>query len=247
MKRLIIVTAILGTLAQGTTRAGWLDVLLGNKSTNQPAGSSIAALSQEQVISALKEALGKGVEHAVSTLGTTNGFLSDLRVKIPVPEPLQKVERSLRLLGQDKLADDFIATMNHAAEQAVPQAASVLGNAVQQMTLADAKAILTSTNTAATEFFRRTSSTNLYARFYPIVAKATQAVGVTSAYKNMMDKAGFASAFLGDKVGDLDAYVTQKSLDGLFLKIADEEKRIRENPVARTTDLLQKVFGAIQR
>jgi hypothetical protein len=112
------------------------------------------------------------------------------------------------------------------------------------MTVADAKSILTGTNTAATAYFRRTSETNLYRRFLPIVKQATGKAGVTSSYKQMMDKVGFASAFIGKDAGDLDGYVTRKTLDGLFVKIGEEEAAIRANPTARTTELLQKVFGA---
>ena len=150
-------------------------------------------------------------------------------------------------LAQDKLADEFVTTMNRAAEKAVPEAAAVLGDSIKQMTMADAKAILTGSTNAATQYFRRTSETNLFERFHPIVMKATEQTGVTSAYKQMMDKASFAGSFLGSDAGDIDSYITHKALDGLFVKIADEEQRIRENPAARATDLLQKVFGAFQK
>ena len=214
---------------------------------------SFSGLSQDQMVTGLKEALGKGVQQAVGGLGKPDGFLKDAGVKIPMPESMQKVEKTLRSLGQDKMADEFVTTMNRAAEQAVPEAAAVLGDSVKQMSIADAKAILTGTNNAATQYFRRTSETNLYSRFYPIVKKATAATGVTSAYKQMMEKAsgfggglgGLGSSLLGKESADIDGYVTSKTLDGLFAKIADEERRIRENPVARTTDLLQKVFGAV--
>ncbi len=139
--------------------------------------------------------------------------------------------------------------MNRAAEQAVPEAAAVLGDSVKQTSIADAKSILTGTNNAATQYFRRTSETNLFTRFHPIVQRATEQAGVTRAYKQMMDKAGaagsLASSLLGRDSTDIDSYVTQKALDGLFLKMAEEENRIRENPAARTSDLLQKVFGAV--
>jgi hypothetical protein len=220
----------------------------------QPSTSATATLttvlSQDEIVVGLKQALSQGVERAVNALGKDGGFLKDLSVKIPVPERLQRVERGLRAVGQDKLADEFVNTLNHAAEQAVPEAAAVLGDSVRQMTVADAKAILTSTNNAATAYFRRTSETNLFTRFLPIVQKATEQAGVTSAYKKMTEKASFggfsASSILGQDTVDLDGYVTRKTLDGLFLKIGQEEQRIRENPVARTTDLLQKVFGAVQ-
>ena len=220
----------------------------GSKSTPAAPLAAVTGLSQDEMIGGLRAALAKGVEHAVGALGTSNGFLADLAVKIPMPEELQQVEKTLRRLGRDRLADDFVTTLNRAAEQAVPQAAEVLGNSVKQMSLADAQKILTGTNNAATEYFRRTSATNLFTRFYPIVQGATAKTGVTGSYKQMMSKVPTAlTAFLGTDATDLDAYVTRKSLDGLFLKIADEEKNIRENPVARTTDLLQKVFGAVRK
>jgi hypothetical protein len=164
-----------------------------------------------------------------------------------MPESLQNVEKMLRKFRQDKLADEFVTTMNRAAEKAVPEAAGVLGQSLQQMTVADAKAILVGTNNAATDYFRRTSETNLFTRFYPIVQKATDEVGLTSSYKRLLDKASFASSFLSQDATDIDRYVTQKSLDGLFIKIQEEEKRIRENPAARTTELLQKVFSAVKK
>ena len=217
-----------------------------SKSTNPPAVVGIGgALTQEQMVGGLKEALAKGVEKAVSSLGKPDGFLKDAGVKIPMPESLQRVDKALRTLGQDQLADDFVASMNRAAEQAVPAAAGVLGDAVTQMTVADARGILLGTNNAATQYFRRTSETNLFTRFHPIVQKATEQTGVTRTYKSMMGKARFGGSFLGQEATDLDAYVTRKALDGLFVKIAEQEKVIRENPLARTTDLLQKVFGAV--
>lgn len=219
---------------------------LGSKSTNAVAAarSSVAGLSEQQIADGLKEALANGVQHAVTNLGRAGGFLHDPEVRIPMPENLQRVEQTLRTLRQDKLADDFVTTLNQAAEQAVPEAAAVLADSVKQMTLADAKSILTGTNTAATAYFRRTSETNLYARFLPIVQQATSKTGVTSSYKQMRARLGFASALMGNDAGDLDDYVTRKTLDGLFIKIGEEETAIRANPAARTTELLQKVFGA---
>ena len=140
--------------------------------------------------------------------------------------------------------------MNRAAEQAVPEAAAVLGDSVKQMSIADAKSILTGTNNAATQYFRRTSETNLYARFLPIVKAATEKAGrhVSLQADDRQSRRRFrriGRRLLGKETPDLDDYVTRKTLDGLFLKIAEQEKLIRENPVARTTDLLQKVFGAV--
>ena len=223
-----------------------------NSTNPAPAVGIGGALTPDQMVGGLKEALGKGVQQAVATLGREDGFLKDIGVKIPMPEKLQRVERTLRTLRQDKLADEFVTTMNRAAEQAVPEGAAVLGDSVKQMSVADAKSILTGTNNAATQYFRRTSETNLSARFLPIVKAATEKAGVTGAYKRMTDKAGgglggLGGGLLGKEAPDLDSYVTHKTLDGLFLKIAEQEKQIRENPVARTTDLLQTVFGAASK
>lgn len=254
MKRFRLRLALVLTLVTGfNARADLLDKIRSlTGGTNQP--TLTAALSQTEVVDGLKQALGKGVERAVAMLGRTNGFLTNLNVKIPLPEKLRSAEKALRAVGQDKLADDFVASMNRAAEQAVPVAAAVFGDAIKQMTIEDAKGILSGTNNAATQFFRRTTETNLYAKFYPIVQKATDQVGVTTQYKQMMAKVGGGGGFLGGlfggkssntmAAGDLDAYVTNKALDGLFLMVAEEEKRIRENPAARTTELLRKVFGS---
>lgn len=246
---LIICTAF--TVALPVTGSDLLDFFRRKPAAGQTSAApvSLTNLSNDQMVQGLKEALGNGVQQAIATLGKPDGFLNDLKVRIPMPESLQKVEKTLRVLRQDKLADDFVTTINRAAEKAVPEAAAVLGDAVKQMSIADAKAILMGTNNAATQFFRRTSETNLFARFRPIVQKATEQVGVTRTYKQMMDKAnlggGFGAAFISKDTTDLDGYVTRKALDGLFVKIAAEEARIRENPVARTTDLLQKVFSAV--
>ncbi len=244
---LLSLALVLSSIAPSAGMFDWLGL---GKTATTDTSALTTALSSDEIAGGLKEALGKGVERAVATLGKQDGFLKDAAVMIPTPEPLQKVEKTLRALGQDKLVDDFVTTMNRAAEQAVPEAATVLGDSVKQMTLADAKTILTGTNNAATAYFKRTSETNLYQRFLPIVQKATAQTGVTGAYKAMAQKASFggfsAMSVLGQNTPDIDGYVTRKTMDGLFVKIGDEEKRIRENPVARTSDLLQKVFGAVR-
>ncbi len=222
------------------------------------AQTTLASLSQDQMVQGLKDALAKGLQQAIAGLGHDGGFLTNLNVKIPMPEKLQTVQKVLRAMKQDKLADDFVTTMNHAAEQAVPEAGSVFADALKQMTIEDAKSILSGTNDAATQYFQKTTQTSLYAKFYPIVQKATAETGVTAAYKNLMDKANatqglgsFGSALGGSLLGkdsmDIDAYVTDKAMDGLFKMVAAEEQQIRRNPVARTTDLLQKVFGALKK
>jgi hypothetical protein len=237
--------------------AGWFDQLKsGLTSTNIAAAGAVSALSSDQIAAGLKEALGKGVSNAVASLGHTGGFLTNAEVKIPMPENLQKVESGLRMAGQGQRVDDFIGSMNHAAEQAVPVAAGVFGDAIQRMTIDDAKGILSGPDDSATQYFRRTTQTNLFTRFHPIVQKATDSVGVTAQYKAMMGKfseletLSGVSGLFGQKkpaipeAGDIDTYITHKALDGLFKMVAAEEKDIRANPAARTTALLQQVFGS---
>lgn len=215
--------------------------------TAQSSGNSaVAALSSNQIIAGLKEGLSVGVRRAVETLGTEDGFLKDPQVRIPLPDTLQKLEGGLRLAGQGALADEFIATMNHAAEQAVPQAASILADAVTAMSFEDARRILTGPEDAATRYFREHSWEQLEAALLPIVQQATAETGVTAAYKSLMSQAGgITQRFLSDDQLDLDRYVTTEALDGLFTKVAAEEAAIRNDPVERTTDLLQQVFGAL--
>lgn len=242
---------------QRVQAAGFLDKLFGRAgSTNQSAvgAASLSSLSQDQVVLGLKEALTNGVQRAVAQLGHDGGFLTNLNVRIPMPEKLRNVEKTLRALKQDKLADEFVATMNHAAEQAVREAVSVFSEAIRGMSIQDAKAILTGPNDAATQYFRRATETNLFTRFLQVVKSATDRTGVTGTYKKLVERANagnrfgsFGSAVANLESVDIDQYVTTKALDGLFKIVAEEEKRIRANPVARTSELLQKVFGAVTR
>lgn len=209
---------------------------------------SAASLTDNEIVGGLKEALGNGVKFAVDTLGRENGFLSDVRVKIPVPKSLEKVEKTLRFARQGKLVDDFVASMNHAAEKAVPVAVDVFVDAIKQMTFDDARKILLSgEQDAATQFFRRTSEETLREKFRPIVEKFTEETGVTQKYKTMIGKYRFATSLLGKDATDLDGYVTQKALDGLFFMVAEEERKIRKDPIGRTTSLLKKVFGILTK
>ena len=204
-------------------------------------------VTDSEIAGGLKEALTKGVSTAVQFLGKDNGFLANQRVRIPLPNSLQKLEKGLRVAGQGKAVDDFVASMNHAAEKAVPVAINVFVEAIKKMTFDDARQILMSgKDDSATQFFRKTSEEKLRLKFRPIVEEFTAKTGVTSSYKNMIGKAGFAAQFLGKDATDLDGYVTQKALDGLFLVVADEEKKIRKDPIGQTSALLRKVFGILR-
>lgn len=219
----------------------------GKSNKSRPAATrstpGTATAFQDDYTRGLQEVLLNGTLSAVKSLGRDGGFLKNLRVKIPMPKSLQPVEKTLRFIGQSKAADDFIAAMNHAAEKAVPVAIDVFKDSIKQMTFNDAKNIIRGPDDAATQFFRRTSERRLTEKFLPIVRKFTEQVGVTAQYKRMVEQAGPLARLAGRDAVDLDEYVTQKALDGLFLLIADEERRIRRDPLARTSDLLRIIFG----
>ena len=222
-------------------------LFLSSGAMSQTGSGRAQNISNNDIGRGLKEALSKGVRSAVDSLGQHDGFLGDARVKIPLPRSLQKAERGLRMAGQGRAVDEFVVSMNRAAEKAVPVAIDVFVDAITQMTFDDARRILFSReDDAATEFFRRTSEDELRRLFRPIVEDFTESVGVTQKYKSMIGRYGFAASLLGQEATDIDGYVTQKALDGLFLLIADEERRIRRDPIGRTTDLLRRVFGILR-
>ncbi len=205
------------------------------------------ALSTSEISGGLKEALFQGIRNAVDDLGRENGFLDNDRVRIPLPKGLQRTEKTLRALGQGRRVDEFIESMNHAAEKAVPVATDVFLDSIRQMSFTDARNILFSgEDDAATQFFRRTSEDRLRDEFRPIVEDFTEQVGVTQKYKEMIGRYGALGRAFGHDAGDLDGYVTQKALDGLFLLVADEEQKIRRDPIGRTTSILRKVFGVLR-
>ena len=190
----------------------------------------------------IKEALAVGTERAVRSLGRENGYFGNAAVKILMPSSLQKVAEVAKMAGYQKQVDEFILSMNRAAEAAAPLAAKYFGDAIRAMTLEDVRGILAGGNTAATDFFRRKTSDKLYAAFRPVVSQKVSEVGATRAYKDMMGR--YQSVpLMGGQSLDLDDYVTKKSLDGLFFVVGQEEEKIRTNPAARTTDLLKQVFG----
>lgn len=208
--------------------------------------SSTSSLTESEIIKGLKEALGNAVSSAVNNLGVPGGFMGNSLVKIPVPDTLKPVESALRFAGQGDTVDNFVASMNSAAEKAVPETANILGKAVQNMSIEDANNILNGPDDAATTYFKENTGEELFGRIKPLVSEATDSVDVTKSYKAMVDKAQGFSPVKAPSGLNLDDYVTEKSLDGLFTVMAQEEKRIRENPAARTSDILKKVFGSGQ-
>jgi len=224
----------------------YLDSLKGVIDADSPAApAATGSLSNQEVAAGLKAALQEGTRYAVDSLGRDGGYLDNASVRIPMPDSLVWVEKSLRTLGQDQLADEFVASMNHAAEQAVPEATAIFSDAIQAMTLDDARAILTGPDDAATQYFRTHTETALTDRMLPIVTRTTGTAGVTAAYKRMLSSAGGMTGLLSGDATDLDGYVTREALDGLYTMVAVEEKRIRENPAARSSDLLKRVFGSV--
>lgn len=202
------------------------------------------ALTDADVARALRQALVQGADRAVLQLGRADGFLSNKAVRIPVPPSLASTDALLRRVGMRKYSDQLITAMNRAAEQAVPEARVLLVEAVSRMSIADAKAILNGADDAATQYFRRNTETALTVRLQPIVRQATQRVQVAEAYNQY---AGRAARFglIRQEDADLDAYVTRKALDGLYVTIAEEERAIRNDPIQQSTDLLRRVFGSL--
>ena len=219
-----------------TAQAGFWDDLL--KAVN-PSSSE---LTLEKTIAGLKEALSVGSGNAVTTVGAVNGYFKNPDIKILMPEKIQNVAEMLRTVGYGKTVDEFILSMNHAAEQAAPKAKALFIDAIKQMTFEDAKKILNGGDTSATEYLQGKTTKPLIKEFAPIVASSLDQVGATKSYKDMM-RAFTALPFASAKSFDLDNYVTEKALGGLFHMVGEEEKKIRTNPQARVTDLLKEVFG----
>lgn len=217
-------------------------LLISASALAQAAG--LDAITPKDASAGLKEALTQGADFAVSSLGRDNGFLGNNAVKIPLPDSLRKVEKGMRKFGMGAQADELIATMNHAAEQAVAEAKPILLDSIKKMTVDDAKQILTGGDDSVTQYFRRTSSEALDKKFAPIVKSATKKVQLADQYNSF---AGTAAGFglIDKKDADLDGYVTHKAMDGLFTMIAEKEKELRSNPMAAGSALLKKVFGAL--
>ena len=209
------------------------------------AGTS-TALSNEEVVAGLKEALRTGAERSVAKASATDGFLGDARIRIPFPPEAIKVKNTLTDLGMRQPVEDFERTLNRAAEQAAKEAVPVFVEAITSMTIQDGFNLLRGGENAATNFLRDRTSASLRARFEPVVAQATREVALTSYWQPLASAYNTATLFTGGTAvdPDLNAYVTTKAMDGLFLLLAEEERKIRVDPLARTTELLRKVFAA---
>ncbi len=210
-----------------------------------PARAGLESVTNQEAASGLKAALEKGAGSAVDLLGKTDGFLGNKDVRIPLPATLKKYEKLMRSVGMGKYADELIVSMNRAAEQAVPEAKALFVDSIKKMSLKDAKGILTGGQTAGTEYFKRTTSAQLREKFLPIVKEATSKVQLAQTYNEYAQK-GAQFGLVKKENASLDEYVTQKSLDGLFYMVGEEEKKIRQNPLGAGSDIIKKVFGAMK-
>ncbi len=245
MKPWLILTASLA-LAMPAQAVDWNELLkgvFGKPASDEQAAGDVNALSNTEINAGLKEALVRGADAAVARLGQKDGFFGDEKLRIPLPEPLKKAESAMRLLGMGRQADELVLAMNRAAEAAVPEARTLLVDAVKGMTLEDARGILTGGKTSATDFFRRKTEARLTERFQPIVKTHTDRVGLAQQYNRY---AGMAAQYslIDRKQSNVEQYVTRQALDRLYLLIGEKEAEIRANPLKAGSELLKKVFGA---
>lgn len=211
-----------------------------NRSDNQQASD----LSSDTIAKGLKEALETGTRKAIDTVSQNGGYLNNPQIRIPLPPRVQQAAGLMRQLGLNKMADDFEQSINRAAEKAAPQATSIMIDAIKSMTIDDAKTILNGGNDAATRFFEDRTRSRLAGLFKPVIDTSLNEVGATR-YYNQLDEQVSALPVIGQDLNmDLPEYVTDQALDGLFVMLAQEEQKIRTNPAARTSEILQQVFGS---
>ena len=221
-----------------TTLTNWASLVL--CSTLSVPTWAVAAGDESSA--GVREALAKGAEFAVSELGHPWGFANNEKVRIPLPESLKKAEGFARQLGFSKQTDDFILAMNRAAEMAVVEAKPILIQSIKQMGVRDAVEIVTGSSDAATQYLRRTTSDDIAARFLPIVKQSTSKVELAQKYQKFVGGAA-KLGLVNEKEVDLDNHITRKAMDGVFLMVAEQEKRIRKDPIGAGSALLGRVFG----
>jgi hypothetical protein len=249
MKKLFIASALVLTTISQVQAQGWRDVLKGvansaTKSGSTQSGGSLGSLSNQDIVSALRQALEIGAQNASGRLNATNGFFGNALIKVLMPPEAKKVENSLRSIGMGSMVDKAILSMNRAAEDAAGQAVPIFVNAIRNMTITDGLNILRGGNGAATNFLRNGTTAALTNAFRPVIINSLSKVGATSYWGDVMKIYNRLPTTRQQINPDLTAYVTERALNGLFVNIADEENKIRTNPAARVTDILKKVFGA---
>ena len=254
MKKLIVVSA----LAAFMTQASAFDLSTlkdavkstGNTSNTEASAASnsgsVSNLSNTEASGGLKEALTQGVSKAVASLGAADGFFGNSAVKIPLPDSLKKIQKGMKFMGMGKQSDELVLKMNRAAEAAVPEAKTLLVDSIKKMSLADAKAILTGPQDAATQYFKKTTSAQMGEKFLPIVTKATANVQLADSY-NKYAEMGSKFGVVKKEDANINQYVTKKALDGVYFMVAQEEAAIRKDPLGQASSLLKKVFGSINK
>jgi hypothetical protein len=235
MRRMMGVMAVV--LLTTAPASAQLDQLFKGLGIGQPSG-----LSDAKIGSGLKEALKVGTENTVKLTGRTDGYFMNQAIKILMPEKLQTLEKGLRLVWYGPQVDEFVLSMNRAAEQAAPQAKKIFWDAIGEMTFDDARKILNGSDTAATDYFRAKTTDKLTAAFRPVVDRTMNEIGVTRQYNELVGRYQ-AIPFAKSEALDIDGYVVSKALDGLFHVLGEEEQKIRTNPAARVTDLMKEVFA----
>ena len=243
--RAVITTCVIACMVNvslpDSAHAGWRDLL--DKLKSKLDVNHEKKLTPAEIVAGLKEALRVGTQKSIDILGKPDGFFKDQSVKILMPEKLEKAEKLLRRLGQDRLADNFIETMNRAAEKSVHTTFTIFVKAIKQMTINDVMKIYNGREDEATRYFQTTQGQEIHNAIFPLVKDATEKTGVTSTYKEIANKIHKLHLPVDVDMPDLDNYVTQKTMDGIFLKLAKEEALIRKDPEARTTEILKKVFS----
>lgn len=261
----LMISGVLGLSVMTPAQSGWQDWLdkatetakdVADTTMDTVNSVSPKAASDKQEVSdssdkptadeqnkGLREAIAGFADAAIQRLGAKDGFLGDSALRIQLPEQLGPIKKGLSALGQQGVIDDFETSINRAAEQAVKDSAPVFVKAVEDMSILDAAQIIGGEDNAATEYFREKTGAALRERMLPQVQKVTGQTGVTSNYKAVMDKAGFLASYLDKDTLDLDSYVTEESLNGLFTAMAEEEKRLRADPAGAGTELIRKVFS----
>jgi len=237
---LILIVSLLFVIGYGhPVDAGFQDWL---KETVKELGGE-KGLSEDEIISGLKQALEVGTSNAVTTVSKTDGYFKNPEIRIPLPENVMKVERLLRATGFGSQVDKFEVSMNRAAERAAPEAKAIFWDAIKQMSFADARRVLDGPDDAATQYFQDNTEGRLQEIFKPITHQAMSEVGATRYYQSIDNKIK-TIPFAERMSFDLDQYVTDRALNGLYLMLAEEEKKIRQDPAARVTQLLKKVFAS---
>lgn len=249
MKRTIGLTVLVlvSGMALAADFGDFLKKGLGDIDINKkPSSSSSSNLSDQDVTRGLKDALSEGAVSAVNLLGRTDGFLKNDKVRIPLPDSLKKAESVLKVMGQGKKVDELKTSLNRAAEAAVPEAKTLLVDAIKNMSVDDAKGILTGGEDSATQYFKKATGAKLHDRFLPIVGDTVNKYQLSQQYDRIAGTASKAG-LVGKEQANMSEYVTNKALDGLYYMIGEEEKAIRRDPLGRSSEYIRKVFGSLKK